>query len=201
LFLEVLLTRSALLIIDMQNDLAHPDGTMFVPDAAHRLDVMEGLQSRFREAGAPVIHVIRSHRSDGWDAERFRTPMFTDGSGMCVEQTWGMQPVDRLYPQGGEPVVLKRRFSGFLGTELDLLLRRARIEKLVVSGVSLHASVRQSAVDAVSLDYDVVIAEDAVATAVPDTRHANLMDLRALGCRIAPADDLARETLRASEHV
>jgi nicotinamidase-related amidase len=189
------------LIVDMQNDLAHPDGALFVPDAAHRADVVESLQTRFRDAGAPVIQVIRSHRDDGWDVEKFRTPPFLEGAGFCIEQSWGMQPIDRLYPNPKAPVVLKHRFSGFFGTELDLMLRRAKIERLVVSGVSLHASVCATAVDAVCLDYDVVIAEDAVATAIPDTRHANLLDLRALGCRIAPADEIARETMRASEPV
>lgn len=185
----------------MQNDFAHPDGSLFVPDAAHRADVMESLQSRFREAGAPVFQVIRSHRADGMDVERFRTPVFTDGQGFCIEQTWGMQPIDRLYPNQTEPVVLKRRFSGFLGTELDLLLRRARIERIVLAGVSLHASVRATAVDGICFDYEVALAEDAIATAIPDTRHGNLVDLRALGCRIAPADELAREAARATEPV
>jgi len=185
----------------MQNDLAHADGSLFIPDAAHRADVMEGLQTRFREAGAPIIQVIRSHCADGWDVERFRTPAFIDGNGFCIEQGWGMQPIDRLYPAPNEPVVLKRRFSGFMGTELDLLLRRARIERIVLAGVSLHASVRATAVDGICLDYEVVLAEDALATAITDTRLANLTDLRALGCRIAPADELAREALRATEPV
>lgn len=195
------MTRTALLIIDMQNDLAHPDGALFVPDAAHRADVVGSLQARFRDAQAPVVQAIRSHRADGLDAERFRSPLFGDGAGFCVEQSWGMQPIDRLYPNASEPVVLKRRFSGFMGTELDLLLRRAHVERLVIAGVSLHASVRATAVDAVCLDYEVVIAEDAVATAVPDTRQANLIDLRTLGCRIAPADEIAREISRTTERV
>lgn len=195
------MTKSALIIIDMQNDLAHPEGSLFVPDAAHRMDVMEGLRARFLEEGAPVIQVIRSHRADGWDAELSRVPMFTEGGGLAVQDSWGMQPVDRLYPEAGEPVVLKRRYSGFLGTELDLLLRRAHIERLVIAGVSLHASVRATAVDAVCFDYEVVLAEDAVATAIPDTRQANLIDLRTLGCRVAPADDLVRELSRTNERV
>lgn len=195
------LSRTALLIIDMQNDLAHADGNLFVPDAAHRADVIEGLQTRFRDDEALVIQAIRSHRSDAWDVERFRSAPFHEGRGFCIEGSWGMQPIDRLYPQTGEPVVLKRRFSGFMGTELDLLLRRAKVERIVMAGVSLHASVRATAVDAICLDYEVILAEDAIATAIPDTRQANLIDLRTLGCRVAPADDIARELARAAERV
>ncbi|MFP5223951.1 MAG: cysteine hydrolase family protein [Actinomycetota bacterium] len=195
------MSKTALIIIDMQNDLAHPEGSLFVPDAAHRADVMEGLQRRFRDEGAPVIQVIRSHRADGWDAELSRVPMFVEGNGLAVQDSWGMSPIDRLYPERDEPVVLKRRFSGFLGTELDLLLRRANIERLVLAGVSLHASVRATAVDAVCYDYETVLAEDAIATAIPDTRQANFIDLRTLGCRVAPADEIVKELSRASERV
>lgn len=193
--------KTALIIIDMQNDLAHPDGALCVPDAVHHLEAIKAVQQRFRELEAPIIQIVRSHRRDGWDAERFRQPIFTDGSGFAVEGSWGLQPVDRLYPQDGEAVVLKRRFSGFLGTELDLLLRRAHIERLAICGVSLHASVRQTAVDAVCLDYDVVLIEDAVATAIPDTRQANLIDLRTLGCRIATGDEITVEVSRETERV
>lgn len=195
------MTNVALIIIDMQNDLASSEGSLFVPDAAHRADVVASLQQRFRDENAPVIQVIRSHRADGWDAERARVPLFTEGRGLAVQDSWGMNPIDRLYPNRGEAVVLKRRFSGFMGTELDMLLRRAHIERLVIAGVSLHASVRATAVDAVCLDYDVVLAEDAIATAIPDTRQANLIDLRTLGCRVAPADDIVRELSRSNERV
>lgn len=198
---ERTLSRTALVIVDMQNDLAHADGALFVADAAHRAEVVEELQRRFRDANAPVIQAIRSHRSDGWDVERFRTAPYLEGRGFCIEGSWGMQPLDRLYPNQGEPVVLKRRFSAFMGTELDILLRRARVERLAIAGVSLHASVRATAVDAVCLDYDVVLVEDALATAIPDTRQANLVDLRALGCRVATAEDVTREISRTAEHV
>lgn len=185
----------------MQNDFASSEGNLFVPDAAHRADIMETLQTRFRDVKAPVIQVIRSHRADAWDVERFRTGPFVDGRGFCIEGSWGMKPIDRLYPEQDEPVVLKRRFSGFMGTELDFLLRRAGIQRLAIAGVSLHASVRATAVDAICLDYDVVLIEDAIATAIPDTRQANLVDLRALGCRVATADEIVREVSRAAEHV
>src|SRR5262245_11477279 len=136
----------------MQNDLAHPDGALFVRDAAEKVDAIEGLQARFREVRAPVVRVVRSHRSDGWDVERVRAARFGAGRRFYIETTWGMQPIERLAPTPDEPLVRKRRLSGFMGTELDLLLRRARIECIALTGVSLHGSVRATATDAISLD-------------------------------------------------
>ena len=125
------MTRTGLLIIDMQNDVAHPDGRMFIRDAAHRAETMALVLQTFREVRAPVIHAVRSHRSDGWDAERFRLPSYHADRGSFVEGSWGRQVLDRLTPEPGEPIVIKRRFSAFMGTELDLLLRIPRQKGLL----------------------------------------------------------------------
>lgn len=191
--------RTALLIIDMQNDIAHPDGRMFVRDAAGRLEAMQAVLGAFREARLPVFHVVRSHREDGLDVERFRLPSYEAGRGAWLEDTWGRQIVERLAPEPGEPIVIKRRFSGFMGTELDLLLRRARIERLAICGVSLPNSLRATAFDAISLDYDVVMVEDAIATMSEETRIANLKDLQAVGIRVATYDEFIPEIMRAAE--
>src|SRR5687767_5377707 len=107
--------KTALLIIDMQNDVAHPDGRMFIRDAAGRLSAMTAVLEAFRAAGAPVVHVVRSHREDGWDAEMFRQPSYQADRGAFVEGSWGRVIADRLSPEAGEPIVIKRRFSGFMG--------------------------------------------------------------------------------------
>lgn len=191
--------RTALLIVDMQNDIAHADGRLFVRDAVHRLDTMGRVLDAFREAAQPVVHIVRSHRADGWDVELPRTPGFEQGRGFCVEGTWGIQPVGRLEPRGGEPIVVKRRFSGFMGTELDLLLRRAGVTRVCVIGASLPNSPRATMYDALALDYDVVAVEDGLGSANEETRVANFTDLAAVGVRIATADEVVREILRAGE--
>jgi nicotinamidase-related amidase len=193
--------RSALLIIDMQNDIAHPEGRALIPDAAHKAPVMGAILDAFREAREPVIHVVRSYRADTWDVERFRAPAFQADRGWAVEGTWGQRVVDRLYPEPGEPIVVKQRFSGFAFTELDLLLRRAGVTKVVVVGVNLPNCPRATMYDAVGLDYDVVAVADALATTSDETHRGNLQDLAAIGVRIATADDVIREVARASERM
>jgi nicotinamidase-related amidase len=191
--------KTALLIIDMQNDIAHGDGRLFVRDAAGRAGTMQRVLVAFREARAPVLFAVRSHREDGWDVERPRTPLFEGGAGFCVEGTWGRLIIDALTPEPGEPIVVKRRFSAFMGTELDMLLRRAGITRLVVMGASLPNSPRATIFDAISLDYEVTVVEDGMATASEETRIANLRDLQAVGVRVATADETIVEIHRAAE--
>ena len=124
------MSRTGLLIIDMQNDMCHPEGRMFIRDAAHRAETMARVLQAFRETRQPVIHAVRSYRSDAWDAERFRVPYFQNDRGFFIEGTWGRQIIDRLTPEPGEPIVVKQRFSAFMFTELDLLLRRADIDRI-----------------------------------------------------------------------
>ena len=193
------MSRTGLLIVDMQNDMAHPDGRMFIRDAAHRAETMARVLQAFRETRQRVLHAVRSYRADTWDVERFRVPYFQNDRGFFVEGTWGRQIIDRLTPEPGEPIVVKQRFSAFMQTELDLLLRRADIDRIAVMGVTLPNCPRATMYDAVALDYDVVAIEDGLATGTEDTRIANLRDLEGIGVRIATADEIVQEIHRAAD--
>jgi len=193
------MSRTGLLIIDMQNDMCHPDGRMFIRDAAHRAETMGLVLQAFRETRQPVIHSVRSYRADSWDVERFRVPYFQNDRGFFIEGTWGRQIIDRLTPEPGEPIVVKPRFSAFMQTELDLLLRRADIDRVAVMGQNLPNCPRATMVDAVALDYDVIAVEDGLATGNEDTRIANLRDLEGIGVRIATANEVIQEIHRAAD--
>ncbi|MGH2828912.1 MAG: cysteine hydrolase family protein [Actinomycetota bacterium] len=195
------MARTALLVIDMQNDFAHPDGRAFLPDAAHKTTAMAAVLDAFRAASAPVIHVVRSYRRDTWDVERFRVPYFQSGPGFLVEGTWGAQIIDRLTPEPGEPVVVKQRFSAFSFTELDLLLRRAGVTRIAVVGENLPNCPRTTMFDAIGLDYDVVAIADALATTSDETHHYNLQDLAAVGVRVAGASEIVTEIHREGERM
>ena len=94
---------------------------------------------------------------------------------------------------------LKPRFSAFMQTELDLLLRRADIDRVAVMGQNLPNCPRATMVDAVALDYDVIAVEDGLATGNEDTRIANLRDLEGIGVRIATANEVIQEIHRAAD--
>jgi nicotinamidase-related amidase len=69
----------------------------------------------------------------------------------------------------------KRRYDGFLGTDLDLLLRSKKVENLVCCGVTTHVCVMSTVLTARNLDYRVLLARDAVAAVSPDHQAAALL--------------------------
>jgi nicotinamidase-related amidase len=95
----------------------------------------------------------------------------------CIDGAWGQQFVDGLQPEGNEPVVKKHRSSGFVGTNLDLILRSNRIETTIVIGVMSEGCVESTARDAAFYDYYVVLTPDCMASDVLAWHEASLLTM------------------------
>jgi nicotinamidase-related amidase len=159
--------RTALVLIDLQNDFCHAEGEAFKSGAAMSMygparERTRSLLAAARRAGAMVIHVTTE------DAAIYRRrPPPADAP--CRPGSWGARILDELAPAGDEQVVVKHRHSGFVDTRLDLLLRANDIRAVVLAGVATHCAVDCTARDASMRDYDVVVAEDCVAA--PDRQR------------------------------
>ncbi|NPU85815.1 MAG: cysteine hydrolase [Syntrophaceae bacterium] len=173
--------RIALLIIDMQNDFVLPGSPGYIPGAERIVDSVARLSSFVRERKGLVVHVIRTYRPDGSDVEAFRLPAFQAGGKLVVQGTRGAKIIEKLTPTENEPVVFKKRFSGFMNTELDLLLRRRGITGVVVCGLQYPNCVRATVLDAVSLDYTVTLITDATAGETRAVCEANILDMKNIG--------------------
>ena len=144
--------KSALLIVDMQNDFLHRDGSFSHiarehPEAKIDMPFLIGtipnvkrLTDAFRAAGRPVVYLVHVLKPDYSDAA---FPYWHVGiepaSGNrthCVKGTWGAQIIDDLKPQEGEHLVVKKGFGGFSNTPLDTDLRNLGVTTCVVSGVT-----------------------------------------------------------------
>lgn len=114
--------------------------------------------------------------------ERFRQHLYTSGGGATVAGAPGAALVPGLAPAPGELTVSKKRFSAFMGTHLDSLLRRLGVRHVAVCGVQTPNCVRATAFDAAALDYhSVAVLADATASSSAAVQAANLFDLRAAG--------------------
>ena len=171
----------ALLIVDMQNDFVLPDAPTAVAGAGATIPVVAALAEHARERSWPVIHVVREHRPDGTDVEYTRRELFQNGGGICVAGTPGARIVVELTPRSGDYVLTKQRFSAFLGTELDFLLRRLRVETLVVAGTQYPNCIRATAVDALGRDYRVIVVSDACSAQTERVAANNIEDMRNMG--------------------
>lgn len=182
--------KTALLIIDMQNDFCLPQAPFAVKGALQVAGQIKKALEACRLWGLPVVHVVRRYRADGVDVEITRLPAFLEKDGAFMADTKGTQIIGELKPVKGEYVVIKRRWSAFFQTELDLLLRRLKVNHIVVAGVQTPNCIRSTVWDANSLDYQVTVLTDGTGAADPDVHRANLFDMQNIGIQLMTVDEL-----------
>ena len=171
---KVLPAHTALLIVDMQNDLIDPAGKTAVDggrDLTASRAVIPGIQrlaARARQAGALVVYIqgttledMRGCSGPWLDARSFAAFTVTD---IVMDGSWGQEIIPELTPESNDLTVKKYRYGGFNGTTLDLILRSAGVKTVICTGVSTNACVEFTAREAFALDYYVVYARDALAS-------------------------------------
>jgi nicotinamidase/pyrazinamidase len=165
--------HTALVVVDVQNDFADPDGSLSVRDADSVIDVANAEISAARAAGALVVYTQDWHPPE--------TPHFAKDGGTwpvhCVGGTWGAELHPRLEVAAGSERVRKGTagedgYSGFTvadpvtgdthPTGLDALLRGRAVEAVVVLGLATDYCVKATALDAAALGYRTNVVTDGV---------------------------------------
>jgi len=150
---------SALLIIDMLNDFAHPQGALYAPTAREIIPNIKQELEEARKNDWLVIYLCDAHRPDDKEFEIFPPH--------CLEGSWGGEIVEELTPIEGDYVVKKRRYSGFFATELDLLLREKKVENLYFTGCLTDICVLFTCADAYFRGYKLFVYRGATAALTP----------------------------------
>ncbi len=171
----------ALIIVDMQNDFVLPDAPAVVSGAYDTIPKIQGILRFFRNKKWPVFHVTREHRINGSDIEINRLEGFLKGPKIAVSGTKGCEIIEELKPIEGEYHVVKKRFSAFMNTELDFMLRRLGVNDIVVCGTQYPNCIRATIYDGVSYGYRVVLIIDATSAETPEIAQANINDIRNIG--------------------
>ena len=163
--------RTALVVVDVQNDFADPAGSLHVPGGEDVVAPIDALVTTALEQGAAVLYTQDWHPPV--------TPHFASDGGIwpdhCVQGTWGAELHPGLHVRG--PVVRKGAngedgYSGFtmrdprsgetMPTELERMLRDRHIERVVIAGLATDYCVRATARDALALGYATVVARDLI---------------------------------------
>jgi len=173
--------KAALIIIDMQNDFVLPGAPACIAGALATVPKILLVLQRFREKNLPVFHVVREYREDGSDIEITRLQSFLSGKRCCVPGTKGCETVEDLKPAKGEYRIVKNRFSAFMNTELDYILRRLGVDSIVVCGTQYPVCVRTTVFDGVALGYNVILVTDASSAQTEEIAEANITDIRNIG--------------------
>ena len=187
----------ALLIIDMQSDFMIPQTRLFVPRARQIIPAINTLTSASRSASVPVVWIIQQHRRQLVDFGRE-----TDQSPVhCVEGTPGAELDAGLAVSREDFTVIKRRYSGFYCTDLDLLLRSLSCDTLFLTGIATDGCVQATAMDAHARDYHLRVVRDATAAFTDAGRDAALDSMAAMqpGVVIDSLEAVRQMTSRAAK--
>lgn len=153
--------RTALLVIDVQKEYFKEDGPAFIPAARSVLPNIHALIASARSAGSLIVYVRHVNRADGSDLGRMNDFGNPEDGRSFVEGTPEVELIEELHPQDGEPIVTKRRYSSFLNTELECVLRTRGIDAVIISGFMTSFCCETTARDAHGRDYKVLFVNDA----------------------------------------
>jgi len=189
------LTRTALLIIDMQRDFLEPGG--FGETLGNDVSLLtraiapcKAVLETFRAAGLLVIHTREGHRPDLSDApkakiERGQPAQRIGDPGpmgrILVRGEAGHDIIPELYPLADEPVIDKPGKGAFYATDLDALLHNEGIQNLLVCGVTTEVCVNTTVREANDRGYRCVVLADCCASYFPQFHEIGLAMVKAQG--------------------
>lgn len=179
-------SKTAMIVVDMQNDFVAEGAMLRSAQAAAMVPRLAQTLKACREKGVRVIYTAHVHRRDGCDMGLYDDlyPPIADRASL-VDGTPGVEIFKDLAPAPGEHVIKKHRYSGFYGTDLDIILREWGITTVIVSGTTTENCCHATARDAMFRNYKVVFLSDATGT----------FDYPDVGQGAMAAEDVHRATL------
>ena len=184
-------TRSALIVIDMERGFIDKESAHCIAGAAATVPACIRATEIARSKGIPVIFVKRHYRADGSDVECTRYAAWVKGGKSMREGTEGAEEPEGLAPREGDYAIIKPRWSAFFGTELDLILRRLGVRRVILAGTTTPNCIRTTCYDANSLDYNVVILTDCTSSQTEEIQRVNLADMERMGAVLMDTDSFA----------
>src|SRR5438874_12648425 len=194
--------KTAMIVVDMQNDFVASGAAMETPAARAVVPKLSEALRTCREAGIKVIYTAHVHRRDGSDMGLFDDmhPPIAKRAAL-VDGTPGVDIYSELAPALGEHVIKKHRYSGFFGTDLDMILREWGVDTVIISGTTTENCCQATARDAMFRNYRVVFLSDATATydypdqgfgamSNTDVHHATLVILAASTAHVMSVEDM-----------
>ena len=187
-------TRSAMIVIDMEKGFTDSQSAHCIRTAMATVPACSKAMALAREKGIPVFLVNRIYRADGSDVEATRYDSWVAGGkamtpGSTGPLSWEMPA--GMEPQPGDYTITKPRWSAFFQTELDLILRRLRVETVILIGTTTPNCVRTTCYDAVSLDYNVIILPECTSSQTEEIQRVNLEDMARIGAQMLTLEQFA----------
>jgi ureidoacrylate peracid hydrolase len=181
--------QTAVLVVDMQNAYLSKGGyyDLFgidISGSPHLIKGVNAVIAASRSVGIPIVFFQNGYAADLHDAGGPTSPNWYKSNALrlmrerpglagtlLTKGSWDYQLVDEIKPEPKDLIVQKPRYSGFWGTNLDMLLRSRGIQRLVFTGIASNVCVESTLRDAFFLEYFSLLVADATLQAGPASVH------------------------------
>ncbi len=171
--------QPVLIVVDIQKVAFEDDGTIpLMPGIVERMRKARAVIDAAREGGVPIIFLQESHRKTGVDYGREM-----DGDeDMHLREDWPGTAIasEEVGLRDDDYTIVKRRYSGFIGTDLSILLRGLKAETLILVGGLTNICVHYTFADGHQSDYHCRVVEDCVAGSSIEAHEAALNNMEYL---------------------
>ena len=186
---------AALVVVDVQNDFVSPKGSAAkrdedVSSAVAMVPTLTHLIAEARRVGLTIVYIRTTHSewtdTPSWIYRKSQQSALTT----CREGTWGAELYEGISPLPSERVVIKHRYSAFINTDLNTVLKARGIQSVLVCGVATNVCVETTARDAYMFDYYVTMIEDCSAAYDPKLHLSTLENMRRHFGLVASANEI-----------
>ena len=210
--IEIDLHRTAVVVVDMQNAFVSEGGMFdtFGWDISAAKGVIENnrrIIEKARTAGCKIVFLKMSYEPDYSNSGGSESPNWYKEIGLVMmrknpkywgkfvtEGSWDEEICKELEIHPGDIIVRKQRYSGFAGTNLDMILKTCNVKYCIYTGVATNVCVESTLRDGYFLDYWPIIVSDAVDNAGPEiTQQATLWNVEALFGWVTTTDVLVSD--------
>lgn len=157
----------AMLVVDMQNFWLHPQGIAYDAKLLHVVPKIRSAIDYAHKNGIPVIYLYTAYRNDLSDAGLYPELGLYEGRMFNANEKWslferteGAKIIEELLPTDHDIVLKKTRYSGFIGTPLEQILRGLKKGTLLITGISSNICCESTAREAMMRDFRIILLSD-----------------------------------------
>lgn len=183
--------RPAVVHIDMANAWTRPGHAFSCENMDTIIPACQSLNTAARNKGVPIIYTTTAYevtdpnKPSDMGLWVNKIPVETLGVG-----TDEVKIDDRIAPESDELVITKKRASGFAGTNLAQILTAARVDTIILTGVTAAGCVRHTAEDGIAAGFRPIVARESVGDRVQGVVDWNLFDIDAKFGDVEPLDEV-----------
>lgn len=188
---------SIYLVLDMENDLIHPDGVNYKAVYAEQVSqrqIVKNTRAAIDKARASGVRVgfVRVGFSGDYRECPPNSPVFSiaKSRGIFKLGSWGTQLHPDLGQQEADLDVVKHRVSPFYSTTLEAVLRANGIRRIYCSGVSTNAVVQATVREGHDRDYEIIVVEDGCCAPTAEEHEGAISSMKRF-CRLTTSRDLS----------